>query len=116
MNINSTNLRSYLYEIAYHCFVDEMCYCQHSDLIEEAVYSKHQEADATEVSVETRVLFRVALVAIQTNLTADQRCVILLCFLNEFSLKETAAILGKEVCNVKVIQYRAITALRTALG
>jgi DNA-directed RNA polymerase specialized sigma24 family protein len=32
-----------------------------------------------------------------------------------FSLKETAAIIGKKVGNVKVIQTRAISALRRAL-
>jgi DNA-directed RNA polymerase specialized sigma24 family protein len=33
-----------------------------------------------------------------------------------FSVKETAAIMGKTVTNVKVIQNRAMGALREALG
>jgi DNA-directed RNA polymerase specialized sigma24 family protein len=36
-------------------------------------------------------------------------------FLNGLSLKETAAILGKEVGNIKAIPNRAIAALRTIL-
>jgi len=36
--------------------------------------------------------------------------------LEDFSLNETAAILGKQVSHIKVIQNRAIAKLRTALG
>jgi RNA polymerase sigma factor (sigma-70 family) len=46
----------------------------------------------------------------------DQRHVIILRFLEGFSVHETAVIIGKEESNVKVIQNRAIAALRRALG
>jgi RNA polymerase sigma-70 factor (ECF subfamily) len=49
-------------------------------------------------------------------LTDDQRHVIILRFLEGFNLNETAAILGKQVGHIKVIQNRAITKLRKALG
>ena len=39
---------------------------------------------------------------------------ILLRFLEEFSLRETAAILGKDIQHVKVIQSRALAKLRKA--
>lgn len=53
--------------------------------------------------------------AMNTELTEDQRHVIILRFLEDFSLKETAQIIGKEVNNVKVIQNRGIAKLRKAL-
>ena len=49
------------------------------------------------------------------DLTEDQRQVIILRYLEEFSLKETALIIGKKVNNVKVIQNRAVAALRKTL-
>lgn len=110
----TTNLRSYLYEMAFHRVVDEMHYSQRSVPIE-ALYFRHQDAYSTDTSVETRVLFEAALRAIKNDLTADQRHVVILRFLNGLSLKQTAAILGKEVGNIKVIQNRAIAVLRTTL-
>ena len=54
--------------------------------------------------------------AMNTELTEDQRHVIILRFLEDFSLKETAEIIGKEVNNIKVIQNRGIAKLRKAMG
>ena len=65
--------------------------------------------------VEGQNLFKQVLHAIQDRLTDDQRHVIVLRFLEEFSLRETAVILGKRVEHVKVIQGRAIVALRKTL-
>jgi DNA-directed RNA polymerase specialized sigma24 family protein len=42
--------------------------------------------------------------------------VIILRFLEDFSLKETAEIIGKDVNNIKVIQNRGISKLRKTLG
>jgi RNA polymerase sigma-70 factor (ECF subfamily) len=53
--------------------------------------------------------------AIRNDLTNDQRHVIILRFMEEFSLRETAAIIGKTVDHVKVIQNRAIAAIRKSL-
>jgi len=49
------------------------------------------------------------------NLTGDQQHVITLRFSQEMSLEETAQILGKTVSAVKVLQYRALAALRRQL-
>jgi hypothetical protein len=57
-------------------------------------------------------IFELIVHAIQHELTDDQRHVILLRFLEEFSLRETAAIPGKDVDLVKVMQSRAIAMLR----
>lgn len=61
------------------------------------------------------MLFKTVLRAIRNDLTDDQRHVIILRFLEGFSIKETALITGKKINNVKVIQNRAIAALRKAL-
>jgi RNA polymerase sigma-70 factor (ECF subfamily) len=56
------------------------------------------------------------IMAIRNDLTEDQRHVIILRFLEGFSLLETAEIIGKKVQNVKVIQSRGIEKLRKILG
>ena len=61
------------------------------------------------------MLFEAVIMAIKNQLTEDQRHVIILRFLEGFSLRETAAIIGKEVYNVKVIQNRGVAKLRKAL-
>jgi RNA polymerase sigma-70 factor (ECF subfamily) len=61
------------------------------------------------------MLFDTVIVAIKHKLTEDQRHVIILRYLEGFSLRETADIMGKEVYNVKVIQNRGVAKLRKAL-
>jgi RNA polymerase sigma-70 factor (ECF subfamily) len=109
----STNLRSYLYEMTHNPIIDTARYSSRSAPLEAVAFMPQ---DASPTNVETRMLFETVLRAIQNDLTADQRHVLILRFLEDFSLKETAAILGKEVGNVKVIQNRAICILRGALG
>jgi RNA polymerase sigma-70 factor (ECF subfamily) len=109
-----SNLRSYLYEMAYHIFIDEVRYSHHAIPIE-VVDFIHHDAYSTYAAIENRVLFETVRRAIQNDLTEDQRHVVILRFLEGFSLNETAAIMGKNVNNVKVIQNRAIAALRKAL-
>jgi RNA polymerase sigma-70 factor (ECF subfamily) len=108
------NLRSYLFEVAYHLFVDEVHFSYRSVPLE-AVSLKYIDGYSTEGNAKKQMLLKTMLRAITNDLTDDQRHVIILRFLEGFSLKETAAIMGKTVGNVKVIQNRAITALRKAL-
>jgi RNA polymerase sigma-70 factor (ECF subfamily) len=110
----SSNLRSYLYEIAYHLVVDEARY-SHRSVSYESSDLLPAEVASIPVSAENRVLLEVILKAIKNNLTADQRHVIILRFFEGFSLQETAAVIGKEVSNVKVIQNRAIAMLRKVI-
>ena len=60
-------------------------------------------------------MYKELLHTFQHELTDDQRHVMFLRFLEEFSLRETAAILDKTVGNVKVIQIRALARLRNYL-
>jgi len=58
---------------------------------------------------------REAVRAVLDLLTADQRSVLLLRVLDQFSVAETAAIMGKSEGAVKVMQNRALTTLRRLL-
>ena len=106
-----SNLRSYLYETAYHMFIDETRSSRRKAPLE-ALTSLRQNVRSGSLSLEERIMFETALDTIQHDLTDDQRHVIILRFLEEFSLRETATILGKEVTHIKVIQTRAIAKLR----
>lgn len=109
-----TNLRSYLYQTTYHLIVDEARGSNREFPIEVADFPRH-DAYSTYINLENRVVFETIIQAIRNDLTDDQRHVIILRFLEGFSLRDTAAILGKEVSNIKVTQNRAIAALRKVL-
>ena len=101
--------------MAYHLVVDEARYSNRTTKIEK-VDLMPQDKYSSNISAEDRILFKSIMRAIQSHLTVDQRHVIVLRFLEGFSVHETAAIIGKEESNIKVIQNRAIAALRKALG
>jgi RNA polymerase sigma-70 factor (ECF subfamily) len=111
-----TNLRSYLYQTAYHLVVDRSRDNKHTAPLEVAINMQERGRSAsTTTQIEERVLMEALVSAMNSELTEDQRHVIILRFLEDFSLKETAQIIGKEVNNVKVIQNRGIAKLRKAL-
>lgn len=112
-----TNLRSYLYQTAYHLVVDHSRDSKHTAPLEVAVNMQDRRGRTvpTHTQIEERVLMEALVSAMNSELTDDQRHVIILRFLEDFSLKETAQIVGKEVNNVKVIQNRGISKLRKAL-
>jgi RNA polymerase sigma-70 factor (ECF subfamily) len=111
----SSNLRAYLYETTYHLIVDESRSSRREAPLEVADFFGN-DGPATLVTLENRMLFDAVVTAIKKNLTEDQRHVIILRFLEGFSLRETADIMGKEVYNVKVIQNRGVARIRKALG
>lgn len=110
----NTNLRSYLYETAYHLVVDEARYFNRQAPLD-IVDAQSQDKYSVFNSLENQVLIKSIMLAIRNHLTRDQRHVIVLRFLEGFSLLETASIIGKEVSHVKVIQNRAIATLRKVL-
>ena len=109
-----TNLRSYLYQTTYHLIVDEVRGSNREVPIDVVDLLRH-DAYSTYIHLENRLVFETILQAMRNDLTDDQRHVIILRFLEGFSLRETAAIMGKQVNNVKVTQNRAIATLRKAL-
>ena len=108
-----TNLRAYLYEMTYHCIIDEVRYGNRRAPLE--VLETQISEDTAFLHVEDRLDFDRIMQVIRNELTDDQRHVIILRFLESMSLKETAAIVGKHVNHVKVIQNRAIQTLRRNL-
>ena len=111
----TTNLRSYLYQATYHLIIDHARSSQRSAPLEVAD-SIPRDVRSTTTNLEDRAMLDLLLDAMRNELTEDQRHVIVLRFLEEFSLNETADILGKGVGNVKVIQGRALAKLRKSLG
>ncbi len=108
------NLRSYLYQMAYHRVIDYSRKDRHFVDIEttplpDSEFSVQEEHEKQAIQASL-------LKAINTELTGDQKHVILLRFIEDFSIQETADIIGKDVNNVKVIQNRAIGKLRQALS
>jgi RNA polymerase sigma-70 factor (ECF subfamily) len=104
-----TNLRSYIYQIAYRLLVD----CEPSG---HAVVRHTSEMGIQgELEFDNRLLDNLVS-ALHKDLSAIQQHVLLLRFLENFSLGETAVIVGKTVSNVKVIQNRGIAKLRRLLG
>lgn len=108
------NLRSYLFEMAYHMIVDETRYC-HRRLSIEAVELILPNGFPTYMIVENRLTLETLLWAIENYLTDYQRHVIILRFFEGFSMCETGAILGKSAKHIKAAQNRAIVNLRRVL-
>ena len=109
------NLRSYLYQIAYNLFIDQSRYSQRIAPIE-IVYFIATDTGSVQTEIENRALLDTAMLAINNNLTEDQRHVIILRFLEGLNLKETAKIVGKNTDSVKVLQSRGIAKLRQVLS
>jgi RNA polymerase sigma-70 factor (ECF subfamily) len=109
-----SNLRSYLVEIAYHAMVDEVRHDRRMAPLGELELAL-PATDYTDTTAEEHMLVGIILQAIQFDLTDDQRHVIILRFLEGFSLKETALLMGKKINNIKVTQNRAVAALRKAI-
>jgi RNA polymerase sigma-70 factor, ECF subfamily len=109
-----SNLRSYLFEIAHHLIVDEVRYSRRLTSMSALEFSL-PAATYTDLAVEDRLLLDVVLGAIRNILTDHQRHVIILRFMEGFSIKETALIMGKSIGNIKITQNRAVAAIRKAI-
>lgn len=109
-----SNLKAYLYQTAYHLVVDDSRRSQGKVPLD-AAHSIVDESYAPPFIREDQSLMETLLQIIQRDLSDDQRHVIILRFWEELSLADTAAVLGKRVDHVKVIQARALAKLRRAL-
>ena len=110
-----TNLRSYLFQIAYHLVVDQARERQRTAPLDLADSVK-EDMEPVQSRTEEKMLLEELSEAMQSELTEDQRNVIVLRFQEDFSLKETAEILGKEVNAVKALQNRGVNKLRQFMG
>jgi RNA polymerase sigma factor (sigma-70 family) len=110
----ASNLRAYLFEIAHHLIVDHVRYWSRLTPVDNTALSLPAAGD-TGQAAEQQMLWEYILWVIRNNLTDCQRQVILLRFMEGFSLKETASIMGKKVGSIKVTQTRAVAVIRQAL-
>jgi RNA polymerase sigma factor (sigma-70 family) len=81
----NSNLRSYLFEMAYHAMVDEIRDTRRTTSIS-IVESFLPAANSTEITAEEQTLLEAVFRAIRCELTEDQRRIIILRFLEDFSL------------------------------
>jgi RNA polymerase sigma-70 factor, ECF subfamily len=110
-----TNLRSYLYQIAYHVLIDHVREASRIASMDDAVNVPDGVASVA-TQVEEQELLRDLEEAVRYGLTDEQRHVVVLRFVEGFNLQETADITGKNVNAVSVLQNRAISKLRQLLG
>ncbi|MGE5462730.1 MAG: RNA polymerase sigma factor [Syntrophothermus sp.] len=113
--VKGIHLRCHLYQIAYHLFVGEMHFSERLTPVDGIGLKAGRGAFVDPLS-EDRVDFEIVQQALRYDLTSDQRHVVILRFIAGFSVKETAVIMSKKVNHIKVIQNRAMAALRGALG
>jgi len=110
-----SNLRSYLFQIAYHLVVDQARERQRIASLD--VYdSSSDENETVQSQTEERILLDKLSATMESELTEDQRVVLVLRFQEGFSIKETADIVDKNVNAVKALQNRAINKLRQAMS
>jgi len=109
------NLRSYLFQIAYHLVVDQARERQRIAPLDVADTVK-EETKPVHSLAEEKMLFDKLSIAMERELTEEQRIVMVLRFQEDFSLKETAEIIGKNINAVKALQNRGINKLRQVLS
>lgn len=108
-----SNLRAYLFQIAYHKIVDQSREKQRTTPLDQI--QSMSSGEPIHVSHEFKERMNTLSTLIHDKLSPEQRHIILLRFMEEFSLKETAEITGISVNNIKVIQNRALAKLRNVL-
>ncbi|GAP64404.1 RNA polymerase sigma-70 factor, ECF subfamily [Ardenticatena maritima] len=107
---------AWLYRIAHHLMIDEIRKQQRQANIN-ANDLQHLDTPQPSIAAEVeRKLENEHLLKRLNALSEEQRQVILLRFIEQYSIAETARIMGKTEGAVKVLQYRAIKNLRTLLG
>lgn len=110
-----TNLRAYLFQIAYHLVVDEARDRQRTAPLEVAE-SAGRDVKSVHAQTEEAMLLETLATAMEQTLTDEQRNIIVLRFQEGFSVRETAEIVGKNENAVKALQNRGINRLRGALS
>lgn len=112
-----TNLRSYLYQVAYHLVVDRSRYARHTAPLEAAIAMPDSDrGSGTASKIEEQFTLKTIVDAMNKYLTIDQRHVLVLRYVEDFSLRETSEILGKGISSVKVLEHRGIAKLRQILN
>lgn len=108
------NLRGWLLGTAAHLVVDH--YRHDSRHATEILDEAHPDRGESPAVAAERSLEESRVRQAMQRLTRDQQHVLALRFSEERSLEETAQIMERSVAAVKVLQFRALAALRRALG
>jgi RNA polymerase sigma-70 factor (ECF subfamily) len=112
-----TNLRSYIYQIAYHLIVDHARHRHRFTTLNAVTNSQSKEVNPSiQFEAEDHILMETLLSFLHNEVSDIPRHMIILRFLEGFSLREKAAITGTNVNNIKAIQNREIAKLRKCLG
>jgi RNA polymerase sigma-70 factor (ECF subfamily) len=108
------NVRAYLYRTAHNWIIDHYRHQPFSELpLEDDLYSDPTGNPAQTVTKEMeRQRVRAAIL----RLPAEQRQVIELRFMEEWSHDEVAATIGKTIEATRALQHRAVSALRQMLA
>lgn len=109
-----TNLRSYLYQTAYRLIIDHSRERKRFGALELLEQTSNEDSPVS-IQAEQDSEFAALTAAMDTEITSDQRHILMLRFVEGFNVEETAHITGKSVANVKVIQSRGLEKLRRAL-
>jgi RNA polymerase sigma-70 factor (ECF subfamily) len=110
---DGSKFRAWVFTIAHHAAVDDARRRQRR--VREVPLERAPEVGRADV--EDQALARSArdrVDALLADLAPDQRDVLVLRFVSDLTISETAAVLGKSVEAVKALQHRAIGALRRA--
>jgi RNA polymerase sigma-70 factor (ECF subfamily) len=108
------NLRLFLYQIAYQLVKSQINPTEHCPQSE--VIIGLPTGTSVQTPMEDPVFIEALLAALHSDLSEEQRHIIILRFLEDFSLHETAAVVGKDTEDVRLIEKRGITQLRKCLG
>ncbi len=81
-----------------------------------ALHDEEPEAHGSDPPADAAILERAAIQEVLGTLTIDQRAVLLLRYIHQFSVEDTASILGRSPGAVRVLQHRALHSLRRTLG
>jgi RNA polymerase sigma-70 factor, ECF subfamily len=109
------NLRIFLYQVAYRRVVEYIITDQDRKRSKTNAKILIPITQSPALSDEENRQIGALLVAINSHLNDIQRHVMILRFLEGFSLKETAVIVGKSVSSVKVTQNHALARLQKIL-
>ena len=110
-----TNVRAYLFQIAYHLVVDSARNRQRIAPLD-AAETVTEESKPVQAQTEEKMMLETLSVVMARELTEEQKNVIILRYQEDFSLKETAEIIGKNINAVKALQNRAIKKLRQVMN
>ncbi len=108
------NIRAYLYSIAHNWIIDHYRRFPQGDVALEESFHTSAEDNPSHLVAEAADAQRIRSALLK--LSAEQRQVIELRFMENWSHDEVAIALGKTVEATRAMQYRAVEALRQALA